>query len=178
MLILWYTVFSDNLQFNKFMIKKAGKHFMKNPIVDGWYADPESCVFGDKVYIYVTKSLPYEEQMNIDVVVSSDLENFEIKKDDLDMSTYDGVHSAVWAPTVIEHNGKYYICFAANNIKEDHEPGGLYMGVSDSPLGPFKNVFSNGQPLINVFHNGAQPIDAHLFKDTDQKIYLYYPLHP
>ena len=34
---------------------------MKNPVVDGWYADPESRVYGDTVYMYVTNSLPYEE---------------------------------------------------------------------------------------------------------------------
>lgn len=34
---------------------------MKNPVVDGWYADPESRVYGDTVYMYVTNSLSYEE---------------------------------------------------------------------------------------------------------------------
>lgn len=31
---------------------------IKNPIVSGWYADPESRVYGDSVYIYVTRSAP------------------------------------------------------------------------------------------------------------------------
>jgi beta-xylosidase len=30
------------------------------------------------------------------------------------------------------------------------------------------------KPLVNGFHNGAQPIDAHLFKDDDGTVYLYY----
>ncbi len=147
---------------------------MKNPVVPGWYADPESRVYDDKVYMYVTKSLPFEEQKNLDLVITSDLENYEIVFDILDMDTYKGATFAIWAPTEIEKDGKHYLIFAANDIHEDHEPGGLYIGVSDSPKGPFKNVFEDGRPLLNVFYAGAQPIDAHLFKDDDGQIYLYY----
>ena len=43
---------------------------MNNPVVDGWYADPESRVYGDTVYLYVTRSLPFEEQKNLDVVTT------------------------------------------------------------------------------------------------------------
>ena len=68
---------------------------MKNPIVQGWYADPESRVYNGKVYLYVTRSLPFEEQTNLDVVVSADLEHFEIVSDILDISTFKGVTHAV-----------------------------------------------------------------------------------
>lgn len=147
---------------------------MKNPVVDGWYADPESRVFGDTVYMYVTNSLPYEEQLNLDLVTTSDLENFEVYRNILDMPTYKGAYKAIWAPTVIDKDGKYYVIFAANNIHSESEIGGLYIGVSSDPHGPFKNVFSDGRPLINSIFNNAQPIDAHLFRDDDGKIYLFY----
>ena len=32
---------------------------IKNPVSDNWYADPESRVYGDTVYMYVTNSLPF-----------------------------------------------------------------------------------------------------------------------
>ncbi len=147
---------------------------MINPIVNGWYADPESRVYNDKVYIYVTKSLDFMEQQNIDLVVTEDLQNYKMVYDILDMSTFDGVIGYVWAPTVVEHKGKYYLIFAANDLREDYAPGGLYIGVSDTPEGKFKNVFEDGRALVNVFHNGAQPIDAHLFKDDNGDVYLYY----
>lgn len=146
---------------------------MKNPIIDGWYADPEARVYDGKVYIYVTRSLPFEEQHNLDLIISDDLIHFTKKESILDMSTFKGASFAIWAPSVVEKNGKYYIIFAANNIHEDGEDGGLYIGVSDSPAGPFKNVFPDGRPFINVFYNGAQPIDAHFFGDGDN-IWLYY----
>ena len=140
---------------------------MKNPIIDGWYADPEARVYNGKVYIYVTRSLPFEEQHNLDLIVSEDLIHFTKIESILDMSTFKGAAFAIWAPSVVEQNGRYYIIFAANNIHEDGEDGGLYIGVSDSPCGPFKNVFPDGRPFINVFYNGAQPIDAHFFKDGE-----------
>ena len=147
---------------------------MKNPVVDAWYADPESRVYGDTVYMYVTNSLPFDDQLNLDLVTTKDLEHFEVYRDILDMSTYLGARRAIWAPTVIDKDGKYYIVFAANDIHSESEIGGLYIGVSKDPHGPFKNVFKDGGPLINAIYNNAQPIDAHLYKDDDGAIYLYY----
>ena len=146
---------------------------MKNPIVKGWYADPESMIYDGKLYIYVTKSLAYEEQQNIDLVISSDLKKFDIIYDILDMSTFPGTTRCVWAPSAIEKDGKYYIIFSTNGIKQDDEVGGLYIGVSDKPEGPFRNVYKDGRPFINKFYNGAQPIDAHFFKE-DNEVYIYY----
>ena len=146
---------------------------MKNPVVIGNYADPEARVYNDTLYLYVTRSLPYNEQKNLDVVVSKNLDDFQIVNNILDMETFKGATFAIWAPSVIEKNSKYYIIFAANDIKNNEEIGGLYIGVSDSPQGKFKNIFEDGRPFLNVFVNGAQPIDAHFFKDG-ANIYLYY----
>ena len=147
---------------------------MKNPISKNWYADPESRVYGDTVFMYVTNSLPFDEQKNLDLVTTKDLENYEIHRDILDMSTYNGAVRAIWAPTVVDKDCKYYIVFAANDIYSEDEIGGLYIGVCDNPYGPFKNVFEDGRPLLNKIYNNAQPIDAHFFKDDDGTIYLLY----
>ena len=80
--------------------------------------------------------------------------------------------SKLFAPDAIEKNGKYYLMFATNDIHEDDEGGGLEIAVSDSPAGPFRNLI--GTSLIGKIIHGAQPIDAHLFKDDDGTIYLYY----
>ena len=78
-------------------------------------------------------------------MVTRDLESFEIHSGILDMSTFHGVKKAVWAPTVIDQNGKYYLIFAANDIHSEEEIGGLYVGVCDTPIGPFKTVFEDGK---------------------------------
>lgn len=52
-----------------------------NPIVNGWYADPEARCYNGRYYIYVTKSFSaYGEQMNLDAFSSSDLINWENTK--------------------------------------------------------------------------------------------------
>lgn len=145
---------------------------IKNPLSDSWYADPEARFYNGKYYIYVTRSAAFEEQLNHDCFVSEDLENWQIIKGVIDIDSFPWVEKAVWAPTIIEKNGKYYYIFASNDIQSDDEAGGLEIGVSDSPEGPFKSYL--GKSLIDKFINGAQPIDAHLFKDDDGTVYLYY----
>ena len=145
------------------------ERIIKNPIVDGWYADPEARKYGDKYYVYVTGS---KVKNNLDAFSSSDLVNWEKHEAVIKMEEFPHVHKCVWAPTIIEKNGKYYLIFASNDIHSDEEPGGLEIAVSDKPEGPFR-AFIEGS-LVPEFHNGAQPIDAHLFKDDDGTVYLYY----
>lgn len=145
----------------------------KNPIVEGYYADPEARCYEGKYYIYVTRSFTrYDRQLNLDAFSSTDLKNWEKHDGIIVMEDFPYIHRAVWAPTVIEKNGKYYLIFASNDIQSDDEYGGLEIAVSDSPEGPFRGYL--GHPLIDRFVNHAQPIDAHLFKDDDGTIYLYW----
>ena len=143
-----------------------------NPIDPGCYADPEARFYEGKYYIYVTRSLPFKDQMNQDCFVSEDLVNFEKVTDIIDMSGFDYITNAVWAPTIIEKDGMYYYVFASNNIQSDAQLGGIEIARSEKPEGPFKAYL--GKPLIDHFINGAQPIDAHLFKDDDGSIYMYF----
>lgn len=144
-----------------------------NPIVDGWYADPEARFYEGRYWIYVTQSFSeYEKQMNLDAFSSEDLVHWEKHENIIDMSGYPYIHQAVWAPTIIDKDGKYYLIFASNDIQNNDETGGLEIAVADNPAGPFVN--HTGKTLVDKFINGAQPIDAHLFKDDDSTIYLYY----
>ena len=146
---------------------------ISNPIVPGWYADPEARVYGGKYYIYVTRSITdYDEQLNIDCFSSPDLLHWEKHEGIIDVGQFPEIRRAVWAPSVVERGGKYYLVFAANDIKTDDMPGGLLLAVSDSPVGPFTRHV--GGSLVGRFVNGAQPIDAHFFKDDDGLVYLCY----
>jgi len=147
------------------------KFHIKNPLDDGWYADPEARFYEGKYIIYVTHSLPFDEQHNHTCFVSEDLTHWVKHENIIDMSGFPWVKRAVWAPTVEEKDGKYYYIFASNDVHEG-EIGGLEIAVSDSPTGPFRALMD--RPLVNGFHNGAQPIDAHLFRDDDGTMYLIY----
>lgn len=148
------------------------KFTVHNPIDEGRYADPEARFYGGKYYIYVTHSMnTYEEQQNHTCFVSEDLTSWKKVENIIDMSGFPWVKRAVWAPTVEEKDGKYYYIFASNDIHAG-DVGGLEIAVSDNPEGPFKAILEH--PLVGDFYNGAQPIDAHLFKDDDGTMYLYY----
>ena len=144
-----------------------------NPIVEGYYADPEARVYNNVYYIYVTRSFTaFEDQMNLEVFSSTDLKQWEKHEGIVAMEDFPYIQKAVWAPTVIEKDGKYYLVFASNDIQNDEEEGGLEIAVSDCPEGPFRGYL--GHPLVDKFVNNAQPIDAHFFKDDDGTIYLYW----
>jgi beta-xylosidase len=78
----------------------------------------------------------------------------------------------MWAPSVTEKNGKYYLFFGANDIQSDDEAGGIGVAVAERPEGPYRDHI--GKPLIDRFHNGAQPIDQFAFRDADGQYWLIY----
>jgi len=144
-----------------------------NPTVEGWYADPEARYYRSRYWVYVTQSFSeYTRQLNIDVFSSADGILWEKHKNIIEMSGFPWIWRAVWAPTVIEKNNGYYLVFASNDIQSDREKGGLEIAYAENPEGPFKAL--TGQPLIDSFVHGAQPIDTHLFKDDNGDIFLFY----
>ncbi|WP_152098993.1 glycoside hydrolase family 43 protein [Lacipirellula parvula] len=143
-----------------------------NPLFDGWYADPEAIIFGDTYWIYPTYSAPYDEQVFFDAFSSKDLVNWEKHPRVLDNDAIKWAKRAMWAPAVIEKDGKYYFFFGANDIQNNDAHGGIGVAVADGPAGPFKDHL--GKPLVDQFHNGAQPIDQFVFKDADGTYYLIY----
>jgi beta-xylosidase len=147
-------------------------HYSGSPVFPGWYADPEGTVFGKKYWIYPTYSAPYNKQVFMDAFSSSDLVKWEKHERIIDTSAIGWAWRAMWAPSVVEKDGRYFLFFGANDIQNDNEPGGIGVAVSDNPAGPFSDYL--GKPLIDKFHNGAQPIDQFAFRDADGKYYLIY----
>ena len=143
-----------------------------NPILPGWYADPEAHVFGAEYWIYPTYSAPYDEQVFLDAFSSPDLVTWTKHSRVLDTANIPWAKRAVWAPSIIERDGWYYIFFGANDIQNDQQVGGIGLARSRTPGGPFEDAL--GRPLVDKFHNGAQPIDPFVFKDTDGTFYLIY----
>lgn len=143
-----------------------------NPIFPGWYADPEAKVFGKQFWIYPTYSDRYEKQVFFDAFSSPDLVHWRFHHHVFGTNEIAWAKRAMWAPAVTEKDGRYYFFFAANDIQNDEQIGGLGVAVADNPGGPFKDYL--GKPLIDKFHNGAQPIDPFVFRDDDGQFYLIY----
>jgi beta-xylosidase len=168
-----------------------------NPILPGWYADPEGTIFGNEYWIYPTYSDDYgtpirsknftewqlKTQKNtinksyliqtfFDAFSSKDLITWEKHSHVLDIENVKWAAYSLWAPAILEKDKKYYLFFGANDIQSDNETGGIGVAVADKPEGPFKDAL--GKPLIDKFYNGAQPIDQFVFKDKDGSYYMYY----
>ena len=176
----------------------AGAAGAGNPIVPGWYADPEIRVFDGRYWIYPTWSAdagerepaepftagqlwqrrqpgiwaPFLKQTFMDAFSSDDLVHWTKHPHVLDVKDVSWAAYALWAPSAVRANGKYYLFFSANDIKSDSQLGGIGVAVSKRPDGPFKDAL--GRPLIGSIHNGAQPIDMMVFQDDDGQTYMYY----
>ncbi len=93
-----------------------------NPILKGWYADPEAAVFANRYWIFPTTSADYDAQITFDAFSSPDLVHWTKHADVLNARNVPWAKRAMWAPSVVENKGKYYFFFAANDIKTDSGP--------------------------------------------------------
>ena len=141
-----------------------------NPIIEGWYADPEAIIYDDTYWIYPTSSNGAMKATYFDCFSSKDLVNWEKHACILDTATVSWASKALWAPAVLKKDNKYYFFFSANDIHQG-DVGGIGVAVSDRPEGPYKDLV--GKPLISDIVNGAQPIDQFVFNDNGN-YYMYY----
>lgn len=149
----------------------TANNYSGNPVFPGWYADPEVTVFNKTYWIYPTFSAPYEKQVFLDAFSSTDLVHWKKHSSIIDTNSVRWAKKAIWAPAIIEKDQKYYLFFSANDIQSDKEIGGIGVAVADSPEGPFEDYL--GKPLVDKFHNGAQPIDQFVFKDGNNYYLIY-----
>ena len=143
-----------------------------NPIIKGWYADPEAAIFKDRYWIYPTYSDKYEKQVFFDAFSSKNLVQWKTHHKILDTAAVKWARRAMWAPAIVQKDKQYFLFFAANDIQSNNEYGGIGVAVANKPEGPFKDYL--GKPLIDKFYNGAQPIDQFVFKDTNGEYYIIY----
>src|SRR5256714_1457789 len=101
-----------------------------NPILPGWYADPEAHIFQNEYWIYPTYSAPYGEQVFMDAFSSKDLVTWKKHPRVLDVRDVGWAKRALWAPSVVRKSGGYYLFFSANGILNDQVLGGI--GVARS----------------------------------------------
>ena len=155
-----------------------------NPLFKGNYADPEVAVLNKQYWIFPTTSVDYKEGVYFDAFTSTDLVHWKKHKRVLDSSMIKWVRKALWAPAMVEKDGKFYFFFSANDIQCPTSPwwkpelinesqyGGIGIAVANHPEGPYKDYL--GKPLVSDFYNNAQPIDQFIFKEKTGKYYMIY----
>jgi len=147
----------------------SAQDFIKNPIVAGYYADPTIIKDKGTYYIYATIDPWGAEELG--VLETKDFKTFIRRhinwptKKQCTSPTSNG--SMVWAPSIRKANGKFYMYVAVGSE--------VWAGVSDHPLGPWKNAKPDNSPLVAAkdfpqVHN----IDPDCFIDDDGQAYLYW----
>ncbi|RYD20640.1 MAG: hypothetical protein EOP88_14245 [Verrucomicrobiaceae bacterium] len=96
------------------------KHTFQNPLFAGDYADPSILRVEKDFYMTHTS---YSYAPGLIVWHSRDLVNWLPISQVVDMT-----HGEIWAPDLVEHNGRYYIYFPM---------GGIYVVHADNPRGPW-----------------------------------------
>ncbi|MEN9457594.1 MAG: hypothetical protein RL135_155 [Bacteroidota bacterium] len=150
-----------------------------NPIIEGWYADPEGVILNNQYWIFPTYSAKYKSQVFLDAFSSTNLINWKKHARVLDTSIIKWAYMAMWAPSIVKKDNQYFLFFSANDIQSkkrnglnDDYNGGIGIAVAPNPEGPYKDYL--GKPLINQFYNDAQPIDQFVFQDKDGQYYIMY----
>jgi arabinoxylan arabinofuranohydrolase len=147
----------------------------KNPVLDGFYADPDILYSNKtkKYYIYPTSDgFDGWGGTYFKTFSSLDLESWTDEGVILDLKKdVSWADRNAWAPTIAEKKVKgvykyYYYFTAAQKIG---------VAVADHPAGPFKD---SGKPLVNFKPEevkGGQEIDPAVFADPKSgKSYLYW----
>lgn len=126
-----------------------------NPIIDAiGPADPAVIRVGKTYYLFPT----WRSSVGYEVFTSKDLVHWQNRG-----YCFKDERGGVWAPDVFHdrENDRFYLYYTVNKLGGGKQIG---VAVASDALGPFKDLGN----LID----GA--IDAHLFKDDDGKLYLYY----
>lgn len=154
---------------------------MANPFLPLWeyIPDGEPRVFGDRVYIYgshdrVACDVFCDFKLKVWSAPINDLNNWVCHgdsfhtRDDHDhkSDTSEWTSSELFAPDVIEKDGKYYLYAYIVGSKG-------CVGVSDKPEGPFKLLsrykYTEGNEGDDGIYN-----DSGVLVDDDGKVYIYY----
>ncbi|HSV73772.1 MAG TPA: glycoside hydrolase family 43 protein [Chthonomonadales bacterium] len=127
----------------------------RNPIIDApGAADPAVIRYRGVYYLY-----PTLDGEGYDAWTSRDLVRWEKHG-----KVFTDARRGVWAPDVFHHargDGRFYLYYTVDDRQRNKAIG---VAVADGPLGPFHDVKTLRAPAI----------DAHMFRDDDGSLYLYY----
>jgi beta-xylosidase len=132
-------------------------HEINRPLPEPYFGilgigDPAVIYYEGRYYLY-----PTGDNHSYDVYISDDLVHWTRGP-----KVFRTDERGVWAPDVFisEDNGMFYLYYTAN--------GRIGVAAADRPDG----VFGDRRDLID------KGIDAHLFRDDDDSLYLYYARYP
>lgn len=152
----------------------VNRQSLKNPIADGWYADPDGLKFGDEYWVYTTISIAFANQTYFDAFSSTDLQTWthHPRIFDVENGASAWARTWLWAPCTIERNGVYYFYYTANNPIANEVTAGIGVAAASTPGGPFFDI--SDTPVVSTHIHGADAMDQQVFVDDDGKYYLVW----
>ena len=152
---------------------------MANPYLPSWeyIPDGEPRVFGDRIYVYGSHDrVDSDEFCDYKLKVWSAPVNepgkwvchgdaFHTKADRDHASDIDWSEKCLYAPDVVEKDGKYYLYAYILDSKG-------CVAVSDKPEGPFELVSRYEYNIPDHYDNGTF-IDPGVLVDDDGRVYVY-----
>ena len=146
-------------------------------------ADPTVITVGDEYYLYFTNA-DGSDCSFIQGYKSKNLMDWEwLGRVFIPNRAAWGITS-LWAPEVIEKDGKYYMYYSAYDA--NYNCMGIGVAVADNPAGPFveyKGTLSDGTVInhtkspfnyvLKEYASNFKAIDPSVFIDDDGRIYLY-----
>jgi len=154
---------------------------VNNPIIKEKYtADPAAIVHGDSVFLYAGHDEAENDfffyKMNEWLVYSSaDLVNWKSHAVPLKVADFEWASADAWAGQVIQRNGKFYWYVTVSHATVQGKAIGV--AVSDSPIGPFKDVLGKALVTNNMTKKVEidwDDIDPTVFIDDDNQAYLFW----
>jgi xylan 1,4-beta-xylosidase len=127
----------------------------RNPVIKADLADPSVIFHDGRYYLYATGDVNGDNGYR--AYTSTDLVNWQRGP-----VVFQPGDRHIWAPDVWRDpvSGKFYLYYTANKT--------VGVAVANGPLGPF----TNPRKLFDA------AIDAHLFRDDDGRLYLYFVKFP
>lgn len=144
---------------------------MSNPIIKGYYADPDIRYYDGRYYIYPTTDGNKWHGTAFKCFSSENLIDWKDEGVIFDITwNSKWAKDFAWAPTVGCKNGKYYLYYCAEKS--------IGIAAADEPYGPFENL-SVEKPFLCMenLEKGIvidQVIDPNIFIDHDGRNYLYF----
>jgi arabinan endo-1,5-alpha-L-arabinosidase len=136
---------------------------MREPIYDGYFADPFLTHFGGE-YVAYGSGNPEVPVRGFEVLHSPDLR--EWTSAGLVFSGADpALGDAYWAPEVVFAGGQYWMYYSVGRGIDHHQ---VRVAVADTPFGPFEDAG------VNLTPDESFAIDPHSFRDADGTRYLFF----
>jgi beta-xylosidase len=136
-----------------------------NPVLPGYYADPQIAVFNHTFYIYPsTDGIANWGATSFQVWSSTDMIHWTGHGVILDLANVSWCHKNAWSPTIAQKGSTYYFYFTAC--------GEIGVATSSSPTGPFTDAL--GKPLVSAHQYGVYTIDPAVFIDSNGQPYLIF----